>query len=137
MCKSYCAKCDEVTMNQAFKNNPCCEKCKTKILFQCSTCDTRFERYSQIKYHVRNSCGTEMNTECPKCKKKLRNLGTLKGHLQFCRREPHISCRLCPYKTKFKKVLKKHLEAHEAHNTTMKADNSLIDEVQVESEYIL
>lgn len=134
MYNRYCTNCNKATMNRPYNNKTFCGKCKTKFLLECLKCNSRFEHYKHISYHIKYLCEPEKHVqECPKCGKKFKNHGTLKKHTIYCGQNPNLHCEFCPYKTKYRSGIINHLRTH---NNTMKTNNSLIDEGQVEGEYI-
>ncbi|XP_014215137.1 zinc finger protein 616 [Copidosoma floridanum] len=53
--KAYCSKCDE-TVDDAKSTEKFCPFCKTMLSYKCMNCNLQFSAYSNLYYHLQNSC---------------------------------------------------------------------------------
>lgn len=96
----------------------------TPFSFECSTCFLFFNSRKNLNQHKRDEHSSRQKVVCPKCGKVLSDAYALVRHERNMHsgieklRETALECDLCPYKTKLKIYLRKHVRG--CHTTERK-----------------
>lgn len=97
----------------------------------CPNCAKPFKNLAAVKRHVRGFCRKqpglgrtkfECEYSCPNCNRDFMKLCGLKYHMKFCGRDPNLSCKYCPYKTRSPFQLHQHSLTHRPNSTSAESN---------------
>ena len=79
----YCPTCDRLFVKPKDEAQNYCEKCKTKLLFECMICNRRYTNKVQVFGHLktRHDCTKKPDLHCSMCEYKTIHRGYLKHHM--------------------------------------------------------
>ena len=88
------------------------------IRYKCTECDSEFTKNASLKTHI-ESIHTGLRYPCTKCNKIFKTKSQLRAHevTKHDENGPDFICKVCPYSTKIKRLLKYHHQDTHEDNT--------------------
>ncbi|XP_014225389.1 zinc finger protein 91-like [Trichogramma pretiosum] len=89
--------------------------CNMVQIYQCTECDYSTKNSDVLRHHVlfrHTYIDPADYHKCPDCTKPFKTLDLMKKHMKYCSIQPTFSCDQCPFKSKYKKTITRHITAH-------------------------
>lgn len=97
-------------MNTIFqRRDPTCDNCKSRFIYRCLKCKAEHSNKKAIQQHIKQHLET-YTFSCSTCDKHFSKVENLKMHEKVCVKEPMFQCQMCPYKTKLKPYILRHID---------------------------
>ncbi|XP_058801177.1 zinc finger Y-chromosomal protein-like [Phymastichus coffea] len=91
--------------------------------YQCAHCQYESRNKQPLQNHMMARHCEQVNKECPKCHVILKNQMCLNSHLQYCGKAADHRCEHCPFRTRYKNHLKRHLANVHTDNRSIECPN--------------